>query len=43
MAVSTDTVEIRIIYLKAADNNRAETVLNLFTESVASHGLPSRV
>ena len=29
--------------MKAADNNRAETVLNLFTESVASHGLPSRV
>ncbi len=29
--------------MKAANNNRADTVLNLFTESVASHGLPSRV
>ena len=31
----------RIIYLKAADNNRAETVLHLF--SVNQLGLPSRV
>ena len=33
----------RIIYLKAADNNCAETVLQLFTEVVDRLGLPSRV
>ena len=33
----------RIIYLKATDNNRAETVLQLFTEAVSTLGLPSRV
>jgi hypothetical protein len=33
----------RIIYLKAADNNCAETVLQLFTESVDRLGLPSRI
>ena len=33
----------RIIYLKATDNNRAETVLALFTEAVDRLGLPSRV
>lgn len=32
-----------MIYLKAADNNRAETVLQLFTEAVGRVGLPSRV
>ena len=31
------------IFLKASDNNRAETVLQLFLESVAEFGLPSRV
>ena len=33
----------RIIYLKACDNNRADTVLQLFTDSVERLGLPSRV
>ena len=33
----------RIIYLRAFDNNRAETVLELFTASVVVHGLPIRV
>ena len=33
----------RIIYLKASDNNCAETVLQLFTEAVDRLGLPSRV
>ena len=33
----------RIIYLKAVDNNRAETVLHLFSNSVNQRGLPSRV
>ena len=32
-----------IIYLKACDNNRADTVLQLFTDSVERLGLPSRV
>ena len=33
----------RIIYLKAADNNRAETVLHFFSNSVNQLGIPSRV
>lgn len=33
----------RIIYLKASDNNRSSTVLNLFLEGVTELGLPSRV
>ena len=33
----------RIIYLKACDNNRADTVLQFFTECVERLGLPSRV
>ena len=33
----------RIIYLKATDNNRADTVLDLFTDAVERLGLPSRV
>ena len=33
----------RIIYLSCADNNRATTVLQLFTEQVRTTGLPQRV
>lgn len=33
----------RIIYLKAADNNRADTVLELFRFAIDRLGLPSRV
>ena len=33
----------RIIYLKACDNNRSDTVLQLFIEAVDNFGLPSRV
>lgn len=33
----------RIVNLKATDNNRAETVLQLFVEAVDRLGLPSRV
>jgi hypothetical protein len=33
----------RIIYLKAVDNNRAETVLELFTDAVTRLDLPNRV
>ena len=32
-----------IVYLKANGNNRADTVLHLFTEAVDRLGLPSRV
>ena len=31
------------VYLKASDNNRAETVLQQFLQSVEEFGLPSRV
>ena len=33
----------RIIYLKATDNNRSDTVLELFVDGVDRLGLPSRV
>ncbi len=33
----------RIIYLKACNNNRSTTVVNLFTDAVDQLGLPSRV
>ena len=31
------------VYLRCSNNNRAETVLDIFTEAVAEYGLPSRV
>ena len=31
------------MYLKCADNNRAQTVLTLFHEGVTSYGLPNKV
>lgn len=31
------------VYLKASNNNRADTVLALFLEAVSEFGLPSRV
>lgn len=31
------------MFLHASSNNRADTVLNLFTEAVATFGLPSHV
>lgn len=31
-----------LIYCKCCDNNRAETVLNLFTEGTQKYGIPSR-
>ncbi len=33
----------RIIYLKACNNNRSTTVVDLFTDAVDQLGLPSRV
>ncbi len=33
----------RIMFLKASTNNRSDTVLDLFVQAVAVHGLPSRV
>lgn len=33
----------RLIYLKASDNNRADTVLELFADAVERLGLPNRV
>lgn len=31
------------VYLRASDNNRADTILQLFVESIEEFGLPSRV
>ena len=31
------------VFLSASNNNRAETVLSLFIDAVATYGLPSRV
>ena len=31
------------VYLQCSGNNRADTVLQLFTEAVRNYGLPSRV
>ena len=33
----------KVIYIHASDNNRANTVLNLFLEAATEHGWPSRV
>ena len=32
-----------IVYLKCANNNRAQTVLESFTEAVSDYGLPAKV
>ena len=32
-----------IVYLQCSNNNRAETVVQLFTEAVSAYALPSRV
>lgn len=32
-----------IVYLRCSNDNRAETVLQLFSEAVSTYGLPSRV
>lgn len=31
------------VFLKASNNNRADTVLDVFVEAVSEYGLPSRV
>ena len=41
--VDSYSCSCRIVYLKCADNNRAETVLELFERSVEQLGLPCRV
>ncbi len=38
-----DGYSLRIMFLKASTNNRSDTVLDLFVQAVAVHGLPSRV
>ena len=38
-----DTPERKIVYLHASGNNRADTVMKLFTKAVQSNGWPSRV
>ena len=40
---SVDGYSRVIVYLKCSNDNRAETVLQLFSEAVSTYGLPSRV